>query len=482
MRTINKSVFIKSLDCQRLAWHLYRNLIARDNSLGDNFLIFESKKIHALAQQLFPKGLKVNSNSLQEALDKTKELIFDKNIQTIFEPLFEYNGFVAKADILCRTEDGWQIVEVKSGNKGKRKYIVDMAYSSLIISKNLESVSKVKLLLLSKDFHLGLPIENLFTETDFTVEVFIKMQEYSLFLDDVKKMIGSENSPEAKLKLCCKNCRMFKQCLGKNIEYHIFDLPRLSHLEFDELCKMNINQIKDIPNEIELTEPQKIVKESIINDKVFVSPNLAVEIEKIQFPVYYLDFESVMTIYPLYENIHPHTQIVTQYSLHRSNDLNTEPEHFEFIADHTKDDRQALAEQLIKDIGEIGSIITYSSFERQILHHLAQLYPQLSENLNKIIDRIVDLEVILKSNYYDKNFHGKTSIKKVLPVMIPNMNYNELEISEGGSASSAFAYMAMGLYDQEKIIQTKKYLLEYCKQDTLALVRMHSFLAKLIQY
>lgn len=479
MRIINKSVFIKSLDCQRLAWHLYRNLIPRDNSLGDDFLIFESKKIHALAQQLFPKGIKVISNSLQEALDKTKELIADKNIETIFEPVFEYNGFVARADILCRNDNGWQIVEVKSGNKGKRKYIVDMAYSALVISKNLESVSKVKLLLLSKDFHLGLPIETLFAETDFSVEVLTKMQDYLLILDEVKKMIESEIPPEAKLKLCCKNCRMFKQCIGKDIEYHIFDLPRLSHLEFDELSKININQIKDIPNEIELTESQKIVKEAVINDKVFVSKNLSLELEKIQIPVYYLDFESVMTIYPLYENINPHTQIVTQYSLHKSDNLKTEPEHFEFIANHTKDDRQTLAEQLIKDIGNTGSIITYSSFERQILNHLAKLYPQLSETLNKIIERIVDLEVILKSNYYDKNFHGKTSIKKVLPVMIPDMNYNELEISEGGSALSAFAYMAMGLYDQEKIIQTKKHLLEYCKQDTLALVKMHRFLAKL---
>lgn len=119
-----------------------------------------------------------------------------------------------------------------------------------------------------------------------------------------------------------------------------------------------------------------------------------------------------MTIYPLYENINPHTQIVTQYSLHKLNDFNSELEHFEFIADHTKDDRQTLAEQLIKDIGNTGSIITYSSFERQILNHLAKLFPQLSESLNKIIERIVDLEIILKSNYYDKNFHGKTSIKK----------------------------------------------------------------------
>jgi len=82
----------------------------------------------------------------------------------------------------------------------------------------------------------------------------------------------------------------------------------------------------------------------------------------------------------------------------------------------------------------------------------------------------------LRINYYDKNFHGRTSIKKVLPVMISDMNYSELEIAEGGVALSAFAYMAMGLYEQDKIKQTKKNLLEYCKLDTLALVKMHKFL------
>ena len=84
----------------------------------------------------------------------------------------------------------------------------------------------------------------------------------------------------------------------------------------------------------------------------------------------------------------------------------------------------------------------------------------------------------MKSNYYDKQFHGKTSIKKVLPIMIPEMNYNSLEIAEGGSALSAFAYMGVGLYNEEQIAETKKNLLEYCKQDTLALVKMHRFLAQ----
>ena len=123
-----------------------------------------------------------------------------------------------------------------------------------------------------------------------------------------------------------------------------------------------------------------------------------------------------------------------------------------------------------------GSIITYSSAEKQIIEKLDALYPELAEQLEAITERIVDFEQILRTNYYDKRFHGRTSIKKVLPVMIPQMNYNELEIGEGDVALSAFAYMAMGLYDDEKVKETKQNLLKYCEQDTLALVEMHKFL------
>ena len=127
-------------------------------------------------------------------------------------------------------------------------------------------------------------------------------------------------------------------------------------------------------------------------------------------------------------------------------------------------------------MGTAGSIITYSSFEKQIIEKLIPICPEFTEQLKAITDRIVDFEEILRLNYYDKRFHGRTSIKKVLPVMIPQMNYNELEIGEGGVALSAFAYMAMGLYSEEKIKETKQNLLKYCEQDTLALVKMHKFL------
>ncbi len=476
MKSINKNLFLKTLECPVFAWHLYRGLIPKDNSLSDDFLVMEAKKIHEMAKLLFKDGVQV-SGKFEEALQQTKDLIKDKSIKTIFEPVFEYNGFVAKADILHRNENNlWEIIEVKSGNKWKHKYISDTAYISLIASKTIPSISKATLYLLSKDFRLGKSIEELFNKVDCSFDVFTKAEDYSILLDTVKEVLFAEAPKKKKLKMPCKNCSLFKQCTGKDIEYHIFDLPRLSQLVFNNLCENKIYDIKNLPEDTELTQMQKIVKDCVINDKIYVSPDLKTELEKIVFPCYYLDFESVMTIYPLYNNIAPHTQVLTQYSIHKCDKVEHIIEHFEYIADHKQDCRKQIAKKLIEILGTQGSIITYSSAEKQIIEKLAALYPELAEQLEAITERIVDFEQILRTNYYDKRFHGRTSIKKVLPVMIPKMNYSELEIGEGDVALSAFAYMAMGLYDDEKVKETKQNLLKYCEQDTLALVEMHKFL------
>ena len=479
MKPISKSIFLKYLQCPKLAWHTYRNLIETKISFSQNFLIFESKKIHSMAELLFEKAVKIEADDLQDALEKTKQFIQDKSVEVIFEPVFEYNGFITKIDILKRTDNGWQIIEVKSGNKCKNKYIDDLAYCCFITSKNIKCINKASLFLLSKNFQLNFPLKDLFNEIDCSFEVFSKTEELEKEFEYIKNSLIAETPPSSELKLICKNCPLFLQCSGKDIKYHIFDLPRLSAKVFEKLKILNINKVEDIPETIELTPMQKIVKDCIINDKIFINQNLKYELEKIKLPFYYLDFESMMTIYPVYPNITTHNQIVTQYSLHKVKDLDfKQMEHFEFIADPKKDCRKQLIKKLIEDLGNEGSIITYSDFERHIISDLIKLIPELSDKIHAIQERIIDMELIIRNNYYDKNFHGRTSIKKILPVMIENMNYDNLDIAEGGSASAHFAYMAMNMYSKEKEEEIKKELLQYCCQDTLSLVKMHQFLTK----
>ncbi len=66
---------------------------------------------------------------------------------------------------------------------------------------------------------------------------------------------------------------------------------------------------------------------------------------------------------------------------------------------------------------------------------------------------------------------GSYSIKAVFPAVVPNLNYNGLAISDGGTSMNVFEQLQYET-DQDKIRETRRNLLEYCKMDTLAMVRI----------
>ncbi|MCL1972590.1 MAG: DUF2779 domain-containing protein [Endomicrobia bacterium] len=480
MGYINKTVFINYIDCPTLGWMTKRRMLPRLKELNDKLLMLEGRNIHKLSWALFPDGVNAQKSEIITSEQHTGQLI-EENNKIILEASFVSGGFSVRTDSLHKNDSGlWHLYEVKSGSKYKVKYVEDMAFSAMVLAKAGIKIENATLMHLSHDYRLGMNIENLFTSLDCTEKVAAKMQEYESISQKAFEDIESDTMPEPYLKRNCKNCPVFNTCMGKDVKNHIFDLPRLSGIAIEELIALAADTIDKVPDDFELTEMQQIVKNCVLSGTTYISDNLKTELANIKYPVFYLDFESVTTIMPLYHDIAPHTQLLTQFSIDKSENVPEISRHFEYIADHTKDCRREIAEKLIEYLGKEGSIITYSNFEKIAIGRLSVMFPDLCEDLRNINDRIVDLEAIVRKNYYDINFHGRSSIKKVLPVMIPEMNYDELAIGEGGNAAAAFAFMAMGLYDEEKIKETKKNLLAYCAQDTMAMVKIHKFLLDIV--
>ncbi|MEN6343479.1 MAG: DUF2779 domain-containing protein, partial [Methanospirillum sp.] len=121
---------------------------------------------------------------------------------------------------------------------------------------------------------------------------------------------------------------------------------------------------------------------------------------------------------------------------------------------------------------------TYSSFEKTTISSLITLFPDLSAALQAIIGRIVDLEKFVKCIKHPQ-FRGRTSIKIVLPALIPDLSYSNLDISDGDTAMVTYAMMAKGLIPGEEVERNRLSMLEYCKMDTLAMVRLHEELSRL---
>jgi hypothetical protein len=479
MKNVTKEIFLNGIICPLLGWYIRNDVYREELSAGDKFRIEQGLEIGKRARALYPDGVLVSDLNPISAAEKTKELL-KGGTPVIFEGTFLKDNYVARADILRRTEEGWHLYEVKSGINDREEYIDDMTYTAMVLDRCGLDISGISLLLVSKDYRLGMPDKKLFVEIDHTDDVLTRVEEFKPYWQQVEETTRAETKPEPCLIYECRQCEMFDECLGKDVKNHIFQLPRLSQSRFGDLVESGITRIEDIPPDFSLTDNQKRVRACVVTGEIFIGENLKQSLESISFPAYYLDFETVMTAIPLYPDIAPYTQIPTQYSIHKCYSLEDDPDPKAYLAsDPTKDCRRELAESLINNLGEEGSILTYSVFERAVINGLMALCPDLSEKLTALSERMVDLEAVIRKNFYHPGFHGSTSIKNVLPVLVSDMSYEGMPIADGDTAMATFAYMAMGRYEAGEAEIIKRQLLEYCGLDTMAMVKLHR---RLIEY
>lgn len=137
-----------------------------------------------------------------------------------------------------------------------------------------------------------------------------------------------------------------------------------------------------------------------------------------------------------------------------------------------EDPRPGLVEKLLSEIPTDGCIISYTDFETKRLRELAERFPGHKEKLDQLINNVRDLALPFKDMaYYHWKMNGSYSLKAVLPVLIPDMGYDGLEIRDGGMAIEAYFRMQES-NNPEEIEKIRRALLVYCKLDTLAMVKL----------
>jgi hypothetical protein len=181
---------------------------------------------------------------------------------------------------------------------------------------------------------------------------------------------------------------------------------------------------------------------------------------------------------PEYEYSSPFQQLVFQYSCHTQQDKNSEVLHHEMLATTAGDPRLQIIPNLIEACKGAKTIFVYNAtFERNRLQEMLEDFPQYATDLQNIIDHLVDLAPVFRRHYKTITLGRKWSIKLLLPLFVPELSYNDLEIADGGNASESF----YNLYKEtdEKVIQdVRKNLIEYCKLDTYAMVKLWEVLKK----
>ncbi len=204
------------------------------------------------------------------------------------------------------------------------------------------------------------------------------------------------------------------------------------------------------------------------------APAIKQELRKLKYPLYFFDYETYGHAIPPFDGYRPYQQIPFQYYLHIQESESADIEHLEFLARSYEDPVPALLLQLKKDIGTKGTVIVwFASFESSRNREMALLYPQYADMLNSINDRMFDLMLLFKFKnhlYLHSEFGGSASLKKVLPVLCPELAYSDLAIQEGGEASASWLTMTSDKTPKDERLRLAENMLAYCKRDTEAMV------------
>jgi len=238
-----------------------------------------------------------------------------------------------------------------------------------------------------------------------------------------------------------------------------------------------IDDIRDVPAGRLTSKIAEWARAVTVAGEPELRPAAAVELRTLAWPRYYFDFETVSFAVPVWAGTRPYQALPFQWSCHVESEDGTVGHH-EYLADGDEPPMRACAESLIKALGEEGPILVYTGYEQGVLRALASRFPDLAPQLEAIVQRLFDLHPVTKANYYHPDMLGSWALKKVLPTVAPDLSYQALDmVSEGSQASDAFLQLLddkLGVEEREALRQA---LLDYCKLDTLALVRLAHFLS-----
>ncbi len=479
---LSKSSFIRGVQCEKHLY-LYKHHYNEMDQLSEmqKAIFKRGTDVGKLAQQLHPNGIDASPKSQFEydkAVIVTKNLIEEKQ-KVIYEASFNYSNVLAVADILVYDKSGLKVYEVKSSTSISETYIRDAALQYWVISNSGYKVKDFSITYINNQYiRKGkLNLDELFI-TESVLNLILPLQKWvGENVNQFKKVLVKKVIPKMDIGEHCYDpytCGFYEYCRKHIPENSIFDLSGVHLNKKYDLYRSGIVKLEDIPVDADLSKNAKLQLDVYKSKKDLIDKKAIKEfLSDLNYPLYFMDFETFQPAVPMFDNSKPYMQIPFQYSLHYKKSKKSEVEHFEFLAETGNDPRVKFIENLLRDTKNEGDLLTYNkSFEVLRLKEIAEAFPKYKKEIEERINRVKDLMLpFQKKYYYNYKMQGSYSIKYVLPALIPELSYKYLEINEGGLASIAFESLFHEM-DLMRIADTRTNLLEYCKLDTFAMVKL----------
>ncbi len=457
-------------------------------ALFDSGFIFES-----YAEQLFPGAVKLGFDGYREYLSltrRTKEAI-ESGAKTIIQARFEAGEITCICDVIVKVGDNtFDLYEIKSSTSAKPEHEPDLAFQKEVLNGSGYKVNKIFVVHVDSEYVRN--GEVLASDLCKICEVTDKVNELEQFtkenIEKALEIAGQKNCPDispshAKLGAFGDWLSIYKT-LANIDEYSIYQLCSPGAGKIGELEALGIKRLSDIPDDFHLNEKQlrqvtATKANQVFSDKERISKFLSC----LKFPLYFFDYETLSSVVPYFDGLGPYQQLPFQYSLHVLESPGAQVRHYEYLHSDSFNPIKPLTQALKSQIGSTGTVLVwYELFEKGRNDLMGAMVPEYKEFYENLNERIVDLMTPFSTGaFVHKDFFGSASIKKVLPVLIPELSYKDLDIQTGGAAQRLWMEAVLDgkrAGGKDKILSD---LSKYCELDTFAMVRIYQYLIQAIQ-
>lgn len=410
--------------------------------------------------------------------------------KVVLQGRIEAENVTAIFDVLEKDGDEYNLYEIKSSTKVKPEHVYDLGFQTFVLEKAGLKVKNIVVIHVNNEYVRRGEIdpEGISTKTTVTEEVHEVLPEVEVEIGKAFEVLkDSKNMPDISPRYL-KGCPIsewlpiYEAVEGKTQKESILNLCLLKPDLVGTLKDQDIELIRDIPLDTKLTEKQRQqVVANKTGEREIKHEEIKEFLDSLEYPLHFFDFESLMSVIPPFDGTRPYQQVPFQYSLHVLSSPDAELVHKEYLHTDNTHPVPELLKHMQEDFEGRGSVISWSKkYEVARNAEMAEMYPEYEKFLLGINDRMVDLmDPFWKGWFVDKDFLGSASIKKVLPVLVPELSYKDLEINNGAQAQQVWMDVVLRgkrQSEKEKIMSAMK---KYCALDTYSMFAILKYLEKL---
>ncbi len=379
--TLSKSNYLTYLKHPAWLWLEKHDKVKLPDIGEDTQAIFDAGNLfEEYAERLFPNALKLGYKTNGHfdgkkywALPDLTTEAFSGEHTVLMQGRVEVDGITCIFDVLERTPMGtFNLYEIKSSSKAKPEHEHDLAFQTLVLERAGLTIENIYVIHANTSYVRNGEIdpEGITDTTEVTSAVRSRMDFTIVEVEKAKQVMQLPEMPDpsprfARMGAFGEWLSIYRTLFPDDIEGSIYEVNSFGARRIGQLEDIGVTKLIDVPEELSLSTKLTALVQAVKKGKQLINyGEIENYLSKLQFPLYFLDYETFSGVIPAFDGLRPYQVVPFQYSLHVLESPEAELVHKEYLHTDNSLPVRPLLEQLVQDIGPDGTVLVwFKTFE-----------------------------------------------------------------------------------------------------------------------